>query len=196
MLTKLVHRLVALPGVYDAVQNLAGAQKSIRRMQAHFNDIGEGSILDVGAGTGNLAAAIPASAQYIWLDNDPLKLRGFQAKHPRGLIILGDACRIPLRDKSVDVALCIAMAHHLTEAGVSALIGELARVCRNKLIFLDPVERKSSLVSRLLWRYDRGSYPRPIESLKQLIQKSFEIQHYESYAIWHQYVLCTAHPKR
>jgi ubiquinone/menaquinone biosynthesis C-methylase UbiE len=46
------------------------------------------------------------------------------------------ASQIGLKDKSVDIATCIAMSHHLTDAQLSSAVREFARVCRSKLIFL------------------------------------------------------------
>jgi ubiquinone/menaquinone biosynthesis C-methylase UbiE len=153
-------------------------------------------VLDVGAGTGNFAPLLPRSATYLWLDNDMQKLRGFKKKWSSGLATLGDATRIGLKDKSVDYALCIALAHHLSDIELPLLFSELARVVRRKLIFLDPVEYKRSWISNLAWRYDQGSYPRSVQVLRSAMEPWFEVEKIENYAIYHHYLLCISTPRR
>ncbi len=160
-----------------------------------FEGLDGESVLDVGAGTGNYNKIMPAGIGYIWLDSDPQKLRGFRAKRLPGMMILGDAARIPLRDRSVDVALCFAMSHHLTDEEVSALFRELARLCRKTVIFMDAVDEPGSFASRLLWKYDRGSRPRTVATLRELITGSFNLTYTEQFKIYHSYVLWVGEPK-
>jgi ubiquinone/menaquinone biosynthesis C-methylase UbiE len=151
-------------------------------------------ILDIGGGTGNSISVVPSAGDYIWLDNDPLKLQGFRRKHPTLTAIIGDATSIPLRDKSVDDVLCTFVMHHLTDRQLSQFFQETARVVRKKLILLDPVERKNSMVSRTLWKYDRGSHPRSVETLCAAMSTSFSIEQSERFAVWHEYLLCVGSP--
>ncbi len=153
-------------------------------------------VLDVGAGTGNIAQLLPQSTIYIGLDNDPKKLRGYKAKWPFGLAILGDATRIGLKDKSVSYAFCVDLAHHLSDNELSFLFRELARVVKRKLIFVDPIENKKSKISNLLWKYDRGSHPRSPKALYSTMESWFEVEHIEHFAVYHHYILCIGIPKR
>jgi SAM-dependent methyltransferase len=158
--------------------------------------MGNQIVLDVGAGTGNVAPLLPRSSIYIWLDNDSQKLRGFKAKWPFGLGVLGDATRIGLKDKSVGYALCVALTHHLSDNELNFLFRELARVVKEKLILVDPVENKRSKVSNFLWKYDRGSHPRSPKALYSIIEPWFEVEYVEHFAVYHHYVLWVAIPKR
>jgi ubiquinone/menaquinone biosynthesis C-methylase UbiE len=193
--TEIVHRVVAHPAIYDLVQRLAGRETNLRRLAPTLSVAAGGLLLDVGAGTGEGARAAPPSARYLWLDRDPRKLAGFAAKKRPGLAVVGDAARIGLRDKSVDVALCMAMSHHLSDAELDALLGEVARVCRKRFVFLDALDAPASLLSRVLWRYDRGSYPRRPEALLGALRERFEIDHVERYATLHQFLLCSGSPR-
>lgn len=192
MITNLLHRLVARPALYDLLQNLLGAGRSLEKLKNLLADVGAITILDVGAGTGNGLRALPIQARYLWLDNDPQKLAGVEHAGRPFQAILASATAIPLGPRSVDMALCIAMSHHLNDREISELLLELSRVCRGRMIFLDPVERAESFVSRLLWKYDRGSYPRRVNVLRELVQKRFQIEYEEEYSIYHHYWLCCA----
>ena len=196
MFIDLLHRVVARPRVYDLLQTLLGARTSLKKLERLLANVGAITILDVGAGTGNGLRVLPREARYVWLDNDPQKLAGVERIGRPFLAILASATAIPLGPRSVDMALCVAMSHHLDDRQISQLFSELSRVCRDRLIFLDPVERAESLVSRLLWKYDRGSYPRRVAVLRELVQQRFQIEYEEEYSIHHHYWLCSARVRR
>lgn len=194
MLRPLLHRIVAQPAVYDTVQRLAGYKVTLRRLQPVLAETADQSVLDVGAGTGLYVAALPASARYLWLDNDTDKLRGFQARTGRKVALIGDGTQIGLRDKSVDYAICIAVMHHLDALQFQQLLAELARVVRKRLFLLDALAT-DAWTSTLLWRYDRGSTPHTAQQLTDAVATYFDIEQSDSYAIYHRYLLLTARPK-
>lgn len=195
MLARLLHRIVANPWVFDRFQNLMGLEKAVRRLRPHLVEASGHILLDVAGGTGNFGTAVPLTAAYICLDNDWQKHQGFKRKWPSALAIQGDATNICLQNKSVDYALCVSLTHHLTDEQLPLLFAELSRVIRCKLVFLDAVRTKHSKISALLWKYDRGAYPRSAETLKMMIERYFEIEQIEHYTIQHSYLLCKAKPK-
>jgi SAM-dependent methyltransferase len=172
-----------------------GYEHTRRRLRPLLADTAGRVVLDVGAGTGRVVPLLPPSARYIWLDNDVDKLRGARPADGRLRGILGDATRLGLRADSVDVALCLAMSHHLADAELEAMFAELARVVRERLVFLDAVVVPWSPRSRLLWALDRGRYPRTLPVLRAAIERRFEIRTVEQYAVYHRYLLCTAAPR-
>lgn len=192
---RLSHWVVANPYVYDLVQRLAGCEHNLTRIAVHLDAAPGQLVCDVGGGTGAVARTVPPGATYLCLDKDPEKLAGLKRKIRNALAILGDATRIGVKDGCVDVVVCAAMSHHLTDDECHNLFAELARVCRGHLVFFDAVERPGSTVSRLLWKYDRGSHPRPADSIVAMMAKWFYIEHREEYAIYHRYVLCVGRPK-
>jgi ubiquinone/menaquinone biosynthesis C-methylase UbiE len=196
VLSRLAHAIAAQPAVYDTIQRLAGLDVIRQRLEPRLAETAGRTVLDVGAGTGLYLTCFPASAEYIWLDNDPQKLQGFRRWYPdkrRGF--LGDAARLGLKDRSVDYATCTNVTHHLDDGQLARCVEELARVVRRKLIVQDAVmtERFSS---RMLWSLDRGSYPRSGEALVAAFQDQFDIQDVERYAVLHEYVLLRAVPRR
>jgi len=193
MLTDLIHHIVSFPGVYDIVQKLAGRDQNYKWLAQYLAE-SSGTVLDVGGGTGELARILSPTARYIWLDNDGNKLKGLRHKNKGARALLGNASQIGLKDNSVDVAVCVAVSHHLTDVQFGDTLRELARVCRFKLIFLDAI-RHQGVLSRLLWKYDRGSYPRSVEELRSHIERHFVIETEARNSIYHHYWLCAAIPR-
>jgi ubiquinone/menaquinone biosynthesis C-methylase UbiE len=152
-------------------------------------------VLDVGGGTGVLRSIIPATATYISFDNDWQKHEVLKRESPATLAIQADATRMCLQNKSVDFAICIALTHHLSDEQLPLLFQELSRVVKDKLIFLDAIQSQGSLLSAILWKYDRGSYPRSAQVLEASLKQYFEIEIIEQYTIQHSYILCSARPK-
>jgi ubiquinone/menaquinone biosynthesis C-methylase UbiE len=198
MLTRLIHRIVANPRVYDLVQLLAGASVVRDRLARRLRSLAPGSrIADVGGGTGAARQAVPPDAKYLCLDIDPLKLRGFARNHPDDFAVLADATRMPLGDGSLDAIVFMFVAHHLDDELHHAFLREAARVLKPEgfLVFIDPLWAPSRWPGRLLWRFDRGSRPRTADQLRAFISGDFDIVHWERFAAWHAYVLAVARPR-
>src|SRR5687767_11468963 len=102
MLSRIAHRVVAHPWVYDGIQALLGHKQSCKHLAPYLLVTAGCSVLEIGAGTGLWWPVVPRSAFYIWMDNDPVKLRGFLAKQPASAAMLGDATCLGLREHSVD----------------------------------------------------------------------------------------------
>jgi SAM-dependent methyltransferase len=197
MLAEVLHRVVAHPAVYDAVQNLAGTAELDRRVGAILGALpAKPLILDVGGGTGLPPALWPAAATYLCLDIDPLKLAGFRRKHRPGTPICGDATRLPIRSGRLDLVVCKNVSHHLSDHDVPGLFRESARVLKagGRMLFIDAVEAPERWRSRVLWRYDRGSHPRTIEALQKSMAAEFQITHWEVLTIQHRFVLGAGTP--
>lgn len=194
-LKKLLHRVASNPRVFDWGQRSLGLEHTHRRLTPYLARTDMQIVLDIGAGTGNFATLLPEPATHLALDVDLKKLKALKAKYPSSPAIVCDATAICLKEKSVDHALCVALAHHLPDAQLPLLFSELARVTRQRLVFLDPVECNDSQISNLLWKYDRGSYPRSAEELCAAIEPWFETEHIEPYAIFHRYILFVGKPR-
>jgi ubiquinone/menaquinone biosynthesis C-methylase UbiE len=195
MLHSLAHKIVSQPRVYDWVQKAVGAEEVGRFLAPHLAESAGHSLLDVGAGTGNNRKLLPDSTRYIWMDNDAQKLSGYRAKQPRALGVLGDATQLSFRDKCVDYALCTAVFHHLNDVELGRLVDELARVIRRRLIAVDAVECLNRPMSNLLWKYDRGSFPRTAERIRAALSRRFDLQFVDELTVYHRYILCIANPK-
>jgi ubiquinone/menaquinone biosynthesis C-methylase UbiE len=199
-LTRALHSVVARPRVYDACQLAAGAGVVRRHLRGAIIPLRDSAkwVLDIGGGTGASRAHWRADARYLCLDYDPMKLAGYRAKVPGGLAVQADATAVPLADGSVDAVVCTQVTHHLTEAQLEQMIGEAARVLRAgaHFVMLDAVWRPARVPGRLLWRYDRGSFPRTDVVLREAMERHFEILRWEEFSLWHAYVVGVGRPRK
>jgi len=199
MLKGLLHRVVAIPAVYDTVQFLVGSAPLDRRLSSNLGELAaRPTILDVGGGTGLPPSLWPAGVTYVCLDIDPVKLSGFRQKHRPGAPLQGDATRLPVRTGSLDVVVCKNVGHHLSDAQLPALFSESARVLKRagRMLFIDPVLAPERFRNRLLWRYDRGSHPRTPETLREAMSRDFDLAHWEDFAVQFRYVFGVGIPRQ
>jgi len=70
------------------------------------------------------------------------------------------------------------------------VLRESVRVLKSggRMFFLDPVLARDRMVWRMIWRLDRGSYPRTAEALRNVFSQHLRIAHWEQFAIHHEYV--------
>ncbi len=138
----------------------------IKRVLARIRAQGieHGVALDVGTGPGifplEIAAGLPG-VEFIAVDLSPAMIQTAQANaRERGLedrvhFQLGSAYALPLKDKSVDLVLCVHTMHHLEDP--LAFFNEAARVLKDggKCVMVD-LRRDSpkplALFFDLLWR--------------------------------------------
>jgi len=138
----------------------------IKRVLARIRAQGieHGVALDVGTGPGifplEIAAGLPG-LEFVAVDLSPAMIRTAQANaRERGLddrvhFQVGSAYALPLKDKSVDLILCVHTMHHLEDP--LAFFNEAARVLKEggKCVIVD-LRRDSpkplALFFDLLWR--------------------------------------------
>jgi SAM-dependent methyltransferase len=96
---------------------------------------GQFSLLDVGAGSGDMGECIRQhfqNAMVVSLDHHSLHLR--RTPGPR---LAADAFQLPFLPKTFDFVLCSSVLHHFSDCEVIELIAELRRFARHALIVLD-----------------------------------------------------------
>lgn len=194
----LIHRLVAIPFIYNLVQFWAGAPYVNRRLATRLRSLGSPSlVIDFGGGTGINFEQFPSSTVYVCLDIDRRKIDGFRSVHSRGIAVLGDATQAPLRSASVSLILARFLAHHLPDRSLRRLFQEMARVLipDGRLVFLEPVWKPGRWPSRLLWRYDQGGHPRSEKVLHSALDECYDVISSERFSVLHTFVLVVAKPK-
>ena len=188
----LIHKIVAVPWIYDLSQWLAGASTSRKVFREEFAALpATGCVLDVGGGTGLSRPLLPMGWKYFCLDPDPQKLKGFNAKFPEDEAVQASACEIPLPDESFDLCIMVAVSHHLTDEEFNLALSEIKRLLRpgGKFMLMDAVWNPLNLRSRVLWSLDRGSYPKTRKSLEGQISEVFSIQSSRNWKVHHEYAL-------
>ena len=192
MIAPILHRLVSIPLIYDWVQRIAGWGKVKNELIAciHYDGF-LGSVLDVGGGTGLNKSILSPEIPYLCLDIDADKLCGFLKKYSRGRAVQADATQLPFAAASFDTVFCTAVFHHIDDRQLSLVLAELARVVRagGKLIVQDPIWRSTCWPGRLLWRYDRGAFPRTPTELSERIQSIGKIAYWKEFSYLHAYMV-------
>lgn len=196
LLTQIAHRIVAFPPVYDLLQRCAGYYQIADLMAPYIHDTAGGTLLDLGAGTGNFRTFAHPSTRYIWFDSDPVKLSGYRNKFTGGWSVLGSGGELCFKDQSIDHALFVSVSHHLDDQQFDALLARLASILRGKLLFFDGYISPDRWISQLLWRYDRGRHPRSRQAILDMLQRHFVIQETADLSVYHRYVLAVATPRQ
>jgi SAM-dependent methyltransferase len=111
------------------------------------------TVLDVGTGNGTLYHGLAKRYRCHGIDSSEHLL--LQHCDP-GHVVRGDACRLPLADGSVDLAVESCVLHHVPDP--SRLVAEMARVARKALCLIEPnVVNPASLLFHALVPEERGA---------------------------------------
>ena len=187
--------LLHSPLLYDVIQLVAGERQFRRRLAPHLRALPDAcSLIDIGGGTGRSHRRSPA-ARYVCMDLDFAKLRWFRGGRPGRLAVVADAAACPFGAETFDGVLCAKVAHHLNDAALTAVLAETARILKpgGVLILADPI-RSSRWMSQVLWRLDRGSFPRSAAQIRTAVPAEYVVTEWEEFrvAIFHEFVLYAA----
>lgn len=191
MLKALIHRIVAIPWVYNLSQKMAGGDEVFRWVKEHLHPLDKHEIfLDVGCGTGIALEALEVQCRYLGIDVDAQKLTAFVAR-PEQVALIGDGTRMPLPDCSIDFVFMSFVAHHLDDAMLETMLLEFKRVLKptGAILILDPLWDSRRYLSRFIWSLDRGSYPRTPQRLTQMLSVHLDVQEKWEKSIIHSYQL-------
>lgn len=110
-------------------------------------DLNEFSVLDVGAGSGELLSATAEfaragkrKAQLVGLDLNPLSVKEIVAgsqEYDAISAVRGDALQLPFADGSFDYSICSLFTHHLTDEQIPIVLKEMSRVARRGIVVID-----------------------------------------------------------
>ena len=198
MISALVRLLASQPWIYALSHRIARTHRLDPVLAAQTNGVSSGSrILDVGGGAGSAQDLWPPDCVYVCLDIDEAMVRAFRPRRSRSVAVLADATSMPISDNSVDQVLCKFVCHHIPDESLGHLFQEARRVLKDsgRLLVIEPIWRSDSRISRLLWRYDRGSHPRTPESLSSSVSEHFVIHHAQRLKTWHTFAFYMATPK-
>jgi ubiquinone/menaquinone biosynthesis C-methylase UbiE len=107
----------------------------------------EFSVLDVGAGSGELLRVIAGEARrhgreakLCGLDFNQISARSIKAESmdfKEISAVRGDALRLPFAGKTFDYAICSLFTHHLKDEMIVETLREMSRVSRRKIFVID-----------------------------------------------------------
>lgn len=185
MLRRFFGRIAAFPVFYDLIQAAAGDGVVQTRIGAVLRQVPERALLiDLGGGTG-LAGRSAGSALYVCVDMDAAKLRRFvKVQNSGARAVAGDAARCPIATGVADAVMAVKLTHHLDEAQFAAMFREAARIVRpGGLLLLADAVRSDRLASRLLWKLDRGAYPRSSRVIQDAAASWFAPSRVEEFSV-------------
>jgi ubiquinone/menaquinone biosynthesis C-methylase UbiE len=132
------------------VNRFAGDNRALKNSllkEIERENLTEFSVLDVGAGSGELLRVI---AKFARKQKRKANLFGLEL-HPRSAraileesrnfteirSISGDGLNLPFAENAFDYAICSLFTHHFTDENVVRILRELARVARRKIFVID-----------------------------------------------------------
>jgi SAM-dependent methyltransferase len=133
-------------GTRAVLAEFADALDSVKRHAVTLVDVGTGAGDIPGAARG-VAARRGITLRTIGVDGSESLARA--ASSPELATVRADAFRLPFRDRSADVVLCSQLLHHFEPADAVALLRELDRVARVRVIVSDL--RRSWLAAAGIW---------------------------------------------
>lgn len=152
-------RLVArsLADVVRANRLFGGARAVLAEMRPALEALPVGArvtVLDVGAGAGDIAVRVAALGRRLGREVQPLGLDASETLAHEILAaglpaVRADARRLPVPDRAVDIAFCSQLLHHFAGADALAVLGEMDRVARVRAIVSDL--RRSWLAAAGIW---------------------------------------------
>ena len=155
-------------------------------------DLQEFSVLDVGAGTGELLGVIAEFARsgmlkacLVGLDLNTLSANEIAAesrKYSEISPVQGDALALPFAEGVFDYAICSLFTHHLTDEQIPILLKEMSRVARRGIVVIDLERRPMGwfLYQLFCLAYRISPLVRQDGSLS--IRKGFRIEEFERLA--------------
>ncbi|MGH7639068.1 MAG: methyltransferase domain-containing protein [Gemmatimonadaceae bacterium] len=92
-------------------------------------------LLDIGTGTGDIAARLRGDVRTIGLDVSESLLR--VARPRMDAVVAGSALALPFRDGAVDVVVCSQLLHHFEDSDAQRVVRELDRVTQRWVVVSD-----------------------------------------------------------
>ena len=118
------------------VNQLFGGYRTLRKMIAEFVAPAERfSMLDVGAASGDMGAALRRSFPYATVTS--LDYRAVHLSLAQSPKVVGDAFRLPFRPASFDFVFSSLFLHHFTDFQVAELLDGFRAVARRGVLAID-----------------------------------------------------------
>lgn len=144
---------------------MGGTRAVMHELEAVVSSLPQrATLLDVGTGMGDIPrrAREIAARHGITLDTIGLEAAEWLAAAGRSsttAAVVGDGRSLPLADHSVDVVICSQVLHHFFDDEAFALLRELDRVARTRVIVSDLVRSDLAIAGLWLFSFVLGFHP-------------------------------------
>ncbi len=132
------------------VNRFAGDNRALKKTllrEIERKDLKSFSVLDVGAGSGELLRVVAnfarksgRAARLCGLElnaRSAVSIREESADFDEISSIRGDALNLPFDDNTFDYAICSLFTHHFTDENIARILSEMSRVARRKIVVID-----------------------------------------------------------
>lgn len=141
-------------------------------------------VLDVGCGPGTNTHHF-AHTEYLGIDYNPRYVESARRRHHRTFVVADVTTYTVPREDRFDFILANSFLHHVDTPGVERILAQLADLVSEDghVHILELVLPDHSSIARLLARWDRGDFPRPLAEWRRLFSARFEPVVFEPYAL-------------
>lgn len=192
MLRRIAQAIASNPALYQLIQSVSGQRLTAKQLAVALAGADTRRALDVGSAGGGTSRGLLSGP--VSIDVDVPSLAALKRANDEARAVAGSIAALPFRSGSFPTAICVAVSHHLDGPTLAAGLREIARVVSDRFVFIDAVKIDHRWMSRLLWRYDRGRFPRTRAELLAAVRERFVIESIVDYRFLHCYVVCVARP--
>ena len=141
-------------------------------------------VLDVACGPGTNTKYF-AGADYLGIDINERYIQDARRRYSRNFVAADVLTYVAPPDDRFDFVLVNSFLHHLPTKDVLAILGHLRTLLTEDghIHMLELVLPEKPSVARLLARWDRGNFARPLEEWQQLFGELFEPVIFEPYRL-------------
>jgi SAM-dependent methyltransferase len=160
------------------------AEQKLAPILAHNDLRAVRRVLDVGCGPGTNTHHF-AHADYLGIDYNPRYVESARRRHQRTFVVADVTTYTVPQSERFDFILANSFLHHVDTPGVERILAQLADLVSEDghVHILELVLPDHASVARLLARWDRGDFPRPLAEWRRLFTARFEPVVFEPYAL-------------
>jgi SAM-dependent methyltransferase len=197
----LVARIVSNPQIYRLQRRLLHAERLDELLTPLIvkavRGVSVGTVVDVGGGAGTSRSLWPDAWTYIDIDPDERAVN-FGEVDGNTERAVGSASDLPFPDGFANAVLMKEVSHHLDDGTWEKTLAEIRRVLKpgGTFVFLDGVWTRQRWISRLVWHFDVGRFPREAGRIETDIARQFEVEDLERFAAIHRCIVLLARPRK
>lgn len=168
MLTKLIHRLLSIPLIFDLQEFICNEYDSVRKEFIEYLSKDGLKVLDIGCGTGISAKNIVDMERqsYTGIELMPEYAALAAKRNPKGRVLVMDATKMTFPARSFDVEFFLGVWHHMDDQVVQNSLKNAKRVLRpgGVVLVAEPLFTPGHWYSTMMLKRDRGDYIRSRDS--------------------------------